>query len=58
VFFAQLLFTYTPIMNTWFTSMPLDATVWLPMFAVGLAVFALVEVEKAVIRRRREQRAR
>ena len=57
VFFAQLLFTYTPIMNTWFTSTPLDAAIWLPMFAIGLVVFALVEVEKAVIRRRRERRA-
>ena len=47
----QLLYTYAPFMNTAFKSAPLDAWMWLPIFAVGIVAFVVVEVEKWLRRR-------
>jgi magnesium-transporting ATPase (P-type) len=51
VLLFQLVFTYAPPMQTLFATQGLDALHWLQIFAVGLAVFLLVEVEKAWLRR-------
>ena len=55
VLLFQLLFTYAPPMQTLFATQGLDALHWLQIFAVGLAVFLLVEVEKAWLRRHQHQ---
>jgi magnesium-transporting ATPase (P-type) len=51
LFVLQATFTYTPIFNLWFGTegIPLDRWVWIN--AAGLAIFLLVELEKAVMRR-------
>ena len=54
----QLLFTYAPLMNTAFKSAPLEAGMWLPIFAVGLVSFVAVEVEKLLRRRAAARRSR
>ena len=54
----QLLFTYAPLMNTAFKSAPLEAGMWLPIFAVGLVAFVAVEVEKLLRRRAAARRSR
>jgi magnesium-transporting ATPase (P-type) len=51
VLLFQLLFTYAPPMQMLFHTTGLDALHWLLIFAVGLVVFLLVEVEKAWLRR-------
>jgi magnesium-transporting ATPase (P-type) len=48
----QLLFTYAPFMNRLFGTAPLDLAAWALCIAVGVVVFVLVEVEKAVMRSR------
>ncbi len=48
----QLLFTYLPAANALFRSAPLPAGAWAQVAAVALASYALVEVVKAVQRRR------
>jgi magnesium-transporting ATPase (P-type) len=48
----QALITYAPFMNRLFGTTPLDAGAWAPIVAIGAAIFAAVEVEKALIRRR------
>jgi magnesium-transporting ATPase (P-type) len=48
----QLLFTYLPVMNTLFGTAPLDLGAWALCIGIGLAVFLLVEIEKAVRRGR------
>jgi len=47
----QLIFVYAPFMNVWFGSAPLELRHWLVALGVGLLVFVLAEVEKAVHRR-------
>jgi magnesium-transporting ATPase (P-type) len=47
----QLILTYLPVMNTLFDTMPLGVEGWALCIGVGLGVFLLVEIEKAVIRR-------
>ncbi|MDP3224483.1 MAG: cation transporting ATPase C-terminal domain-containing protein, partial [Rubrivivax sp.] len=47
----QMLFVYAPFMHRWFGTAPLEARHWLVPLAIGLAVFLLVEVEKALMRR-------
>ncbi len=42
----QGLFTYLPAMNSLFDSAPIDAGAWLRIIALGLAVWALVGLEK------------
>jgi magnesium-transporting ATPase (P-type) len=49
-------FVYLPFMHTWFGSAPLDVRHWLVPAGVGLAVFLLVEGEKAILRRVGERR--
>jgi magnesium-transporting ATPase (P-type) len=44
-------FVYLPFMHTWFGSAPLDVRHWLVPAGIGLAVFLLVEGEKAILRR-------
>jgi cation-transporting ATPase F len=44
--FLQLLFTYVPIMNEWFSSAPISADAWWRVFGGGLLIFALVGLEK------------
>jgi magnesium-transporting ATPase (P-type) len=47
----QGIFTYVPIFQTWFGTQGLEAEDWLWVLAVGAAVFVIVEIEKAVVRR-------
>jgi magnesium-transporting ATPase (P-type) len=53
----QLGFTYLPAMNAVFGSAPLGYGDWLKAAAVGALVFAVVEIEKFVVRRRRASRS-
>jgi len=43
---AQVLFTYTPVMNKLFYSAPIGAASWLRIVGVAGVVFVVVEVEK------------
>ena len=47
----QLVFVYAPSMNAWFGSAPLELRHWLVPIAIGLCVFVVVEIEKAVYTR-------
>ncbi len=47
----QLGFVYAPFMHVWFGSAALELRHWLVPLGVGLAVFLIVETEKALIRR-------
>jgi magnesium-transporting ATPase (P-type) len=47
----QLLFTYAPLMNRLFATAPIGLADWGRVVAVGLAVFAVIEGEKALRRR-------
>ncbi len=47
----QLFFTHATVMNTLFGTAPLPLASWLRVLAVGLGVFVLVGVEKALRRR-------
>jgi magnesium-transporting ATPase (P-type) len=53
----QLAFTYLPLMNTWFGSAPVKPIDWLWCLVLGAGVFSVVEVEKAVGRRRQRRLA-
>lgn len=46
------MFTYAPFMNRLFDTEALTAAGWARCLALALAVFALVEVEKSVLRAR------
>ncbi|MFC3682274.1 HAD-IC family P-type ATPase [Hydrogenophaga luteola] len=46
----QLAFTYAPALQTMFQTTALDAASWGMVLAVGAATFALVELEKALLR--------
>jgi magnesium-transporting ATPase (P-type) len=47
--FFQLVFTYLPVMNFLFRSVPLDVPGWgLPVLS-GIFIFVLVEIEKAIV---------
>lgn len=48
----QLLFTYVPLMQTFFGTAPIGPEAWLRLVLAGGALFLLVELEKAVIDRR------
>lgn len=52
----QLLFVYTPLMNTLFHSEPMQLRHWLFPLVAGIAVFILVEIEKALISGRTRHR--
>jgi magnesium-transporting ATPase (P-type) len=47
----QLLFVYVPAMNTFFDTRALAPEYWLYSGIPGLAVFLIVEVEKAIMRK-------
>ncbi len=47
----QLAFVYAPFMHEWFGSAALELKHWLVPLGIGLCVFLLVEIEKAVTRR-------
>ncbi|MCH8540402.1 MAG: cation-transporting P-type ATPase [Opitutales bacterium] len=47
---AQMVFTYTPLFNSWFGTAPYSAVAWLPILVIGLVVFFAVEIEKSVMR--------
>jgi magnesium-transporting ATPase (P-type) len=49
----QMVFTYTTPFQTWFGTAPVELSDWLWVVGVGMSVFLLVELEKAVMRRRR-----
>ncbi len=46
----QGLFTYTPLLQHFFSTTPLDLTTWLAILAAGFALFVLVEMEKWAVR--------
>ena len=46
----QGLFTYTPLLQHFFSTTPLDLTTWLTILAAGFALFVLVEMEKWAVR--------
>jgi magnesium-transporting ATPase (P-type) len=48
----QAVFTYAPLFQTWFGTAALAPVHWLWALGAGAAVFVLVEVEKALVRRR------
>jgi hypothetical protein len=43
---AQLLFTYTPVMNRLFHTAPISGEAWLRIVGAAVAVFSIVELEK------------
>lgn len=52
---VQLAFSYLPLMNRLFHTAPIELWWWLVMTAIGLGVFALAEVKKALIHRLRRR---
>jgi potassium/sodium efflux P-type ATPase len=51
VFVLQLLFTYTPFMQTFFATTALPLTTGLAIVAVGVGVLVVLELEKLMLRR-------
>jgi magnesium-transporting ATPase (P-type) len=47
----QVLFTYWPVMQALFHTAALDAAAWGRILAFGLAVFAIIELEKGIVSR-------
>ncbi len=47
----QVFFAYTPFMNTFFGTAPIQASYWLYPLVAGVAVFFIVELEKYVVGR-------
>ena len=52
----QLVYTYTPFMQSLFGSAGLNGVEWVKVLAVGLTIFLLAEAEKTVVRRLRDRR--
>jgi cation-transporting ATPase F len=48
----QLAYTYVPIMNRFFQSAPIDLYAWLRVFAVGIAAYIIVGIDKWIRRGR------
>jgi len=46
--FFQLLYIYTPVMNTLFNSSPLQMDTWWRIIAVSVALFVIVTIEKRI----------
>lgn len=46
--FLQLLFTYSPVMNRFLHTAPIDATAWLRILGVAVAALLVVEIEKKI----------
>ena len=51
---AQLLFTYAPLMNRLFHTAPIALIDWVHIVAVGLLIYVVIGIEKA-LRQRRER---
>ena len=51
----QVFFAYTPFMNTFFGTAPIEASLWLYPLIAGIAVFFIVELEKYVVGRLRKE---
>ena len=49
--FFQMVFTYTPIFQTWFATEGLQLQHWVPVIGAGMVVFVAAEMEKAIWRR-------
>ena len=49
---VQALFTHAPFMNRFFQTAPIGAGAWARIVGIGLAVFFVVEIVKALARRR------
>jgi len=47
----QLLFTYNPMLQTFFDTRPLDAATWGRIWLCGLAIFLIIELEKWLLAR-------
>lgn len=47
----QILFTYVPFMQRFFETRPLDLAQGVPVLLIGVALFAILELEKAIRRR-------
>lgn len=47
----QLFFTYAPIMHRLFGTAPIDAQAWIPIVALGIVAFVVIEVIKWIGRR-------
>jgi magnesium-transporting ATPase (P-type) len=45
----QVFFAYTPFMNNFFGTAPIEASLWLYPLIAGIAVFFIVELEKYVV---------
>ncbi|MCL2761167.1 MAG: HAD-IC family P-type ATPase, partial [Desulfuromonadales bacterium] len=58
LFVLQASITYLPFMNTAFGTVPLELANWKYPFMLGIAVFLIVEVEKAVMRKIDKMRGR
>jgi magnesium-transporting ATPase (P-type) len=54
----QLAFTYLPLLQTWFGTAGLRPVDWFWCLVLGAGVFSVVEIEKAIGRRRHRARAR
>jgi len=54
----QMLFTYTPAMQTWFGVAPMTLTHWGFVLLAGAVVFVVVELEKWWTRARAGRRMR
>ncbi|MEW6025573.1 MAG: HAD-IC family P-type ATPase, partial [Pseudomonadota bacterium] len=48
----QAVFTFGPVLPALFGTAPLDGITWLKIFVFGLVVYSVVEIEKALVRRR------
>ncbi len=53
----QMVFTYVPVVNNLLSSAPLTAGQWLVPISVGMSVFVVVEIEKAIGRAVRTRRS-
>jgi magnesium-transporting ATPase (P-type) len=47
----QLLITYVPFMNSWFSTAPISAKAWIEIIAISSSVFFIIELEKYIRRR-------
>jgi magnesium-transporting ATPase (P-type) len=55
VILFQLLFTYLPVMQYFFATTAIDLDAWLRILGVGIVIFVAVEIEKALLRRSRQE---
>lgn len=52
ILLAQMLFTYSPLMQTWFGTAALPLIAWFPMLLLGMFVFVAIETEKWILRKK------